>query len=95
MSAYFCEVTMTETPDKTLFVTDAEMIRRLGVPENEAYRIIRELDAKKHATGFPQKVALWGNRRYWPAVEQYFENTYGLKRPKETAEIRAIQRRSA
>ncbi len=51
----------------TLFVDDAELIRRLGVPEKIARRAIYVLEGRRDS-GFPQKQALWGNRRYWPAV---------------------------
>jgi hypothetical protein len=70
-----------ETPEGeryTLFVTDAELIRRLGVPEKVARPAIHMLDDKK-GTGFPKKNPLWGNRRYWPAVVAYFDATYGLR----------------
>jgi len=61
-----------------LYVTDAELIRKLGVPEKLARRVIRELDAKP--TGFPRKQKLWGNRRYWPAVERYLEASNAMMR---------------
>jgi hypothetical protein len=62
-----------------LFVTDAELIRRLGVPEKIARGALRALDnmGGRHS-GFPQKNKLWGNRRYWPAVRQYFDAQYGV-----------------
>jgi len=50
-----------------LFVTDAELIRRLAVPEKIARDALRALDNHR-GTSFPQKSKLWGNRRYWPAV---------------------------
>jgi hypothetical protein len=59
-----------------LFVTDAEMIRRLGVPEKIARPVIRHLDSK--VTGFPKKQKLWGSRRYWPAVRAYFDRENGV-----------------
>jgi hypothetical protein len=62
----------------TLFVTDAEMIRRFGVPEKIARHTVRQMDAKRVA-GWPQKQALWGNRRYWPAVVAYLDRNGGLK----------------
>jgi hypothetical protein len=65
------------TTIETLWVTDAELIRRLGVPEKIAYRVIRGLDATR-GSGFPQKDALWGGRRYWPAVKAYFDRQTGL-----------------
>jgi hypothetical protein len=65
-------------PKETLYVTDAELIRRLGVPEKIARQRLRELDAKHHLTGFPQKQKLWGNRRYWPAVTAWLNKKSGL-----------------
>ncbi len=59
-----------------LFVTDAELIRRLGVPEKIARRVIRALDAKP--SGFPKQQELWGNRRYWPAIEKWLESSHGM-----------------
>lgn len=63
--------------EPTLFVTDAEIVRRWGVPEKIAYEAIRALDANR-ASGFPQKQALMGKRRYWPAVKAYLDQAYGL-----------------
>ncbi len=59
-------------------MTDGELVELLGVPRVEAMRVIGELD-KKPSSGFPQKQKLWGDRRYLPAVEAYFERVYGLK----------------
>ena len=67
--------TIEREKDK-LYITDAELIRRLGVPEKIGRAVIQELDAKK--TGFPPKQKLWGNRRFWPAVEAYLLHTNGL-----------------
>lgn len=67
---------MSEPASDTLFVTDAELIRRLGVPEKHARRVIRDLD--RRGRGFPQKQKLWGNRRYWPDVKAYLDATCGL-----------------
>lgn len=71
---------MTDTPenDRTLWITDAELIRRIGVPEKIARDAIRELDAQK-ALGFPQKSRVWGDRRYWPAVKAWFDQNHGAK----------------
>ena len=64
------------TDQKGLWVTDAELIRRLGVPEKKAREAIRMAEAR---AGFPKKQKLWGDRRYWPAVERYFDQQYGPK----------------
>lgn len=64
--------------EPTLWVTDAELIRRLGVPEKIAYSTLRRLDAAPNL-GFPQKQAMWGNRRFWPGVKAYFHEHYGVK----------------
>ena len=67
-------------PHSTLYVTDAEIIRRMGVPEKIARQAIQALD-KTRGSGFPQKQALWGGRRYWPAVQAYLERTSGMNPP--------------
>jgi len=73
--------TLTEerSPDRhdTLWVTDAELIRRSGVPEKIARQAIEVLD-KNEVSGFPQKDPMWGNRRYWPAVQLYWSKRQGL-----------------
>jgi hypothetical protein len=61
----------------TLFVTDNEMIRRIGVPDKIARAAIRALDENPYS-GFPKKSEVWGNRRYWPAVEIWFQQHQGL-----------------
>ena len=60
--------------EPTLWVTDAELIRRSGVPEKEARRTLMMLDANM-GSGFPKKDKHWGNRRYWPAVKAFWERT--------------------
>lgn len=66
--------TVEREKDK-LYVTDAELIRRLGVPERVARPAIRFLEEKQ---GFPKRQKLWGNRRYWPAIEAYLAKHNGL-----------------
>ena len=65
-------------PEPTLFVDDAELIRRLGVAEKIARPAIYVLENKRDS-GFPQKQVLWGNRRYWPAVRAWFDRQYGAR----------------
>ena len=67
--------TIEREKDK-LFLTDAELIRRLGVPEKVLRPILATLEDKH---GFPKKQALFGGRRYWPAVVGYFDHHYGFK----------------
>lgn len=67
-----------ELGPETLWVTDAELIRRMGCPEKIAREAIRMLDKDPRRTGFPQKNALWGGRRYWPAVRAYLDRQNGL-----------------
>ena len=68
--------TIEREKDK-LYVTDAELIRRLGVPERLGRRNIAALDANPRISGFPQPSPFWGNRRYWPAVQAWLERTNG------------------
>ena len=64
---------------ETLWVSDIELIRRLGIPEKKARRYLRLLDESNgRKSGFPQKNAFWDNRRYWPAVKEYLDRTNGL-----------------
>lgn len=65
---------------ETLWVTDAELIRRMGVPERPARAAIAMLD-RNPKMGFPQKNPLWGKRRYWPAVKAYLDRSQGLTMP--------------
>ena len=62
---------------ETLWVTDEELIRRLGAPRKAARAALHVLDRELHR-GFPQKQKVWGNRRYWPAVKAYFDRSNGL-----------------
>jgi hypothetical protein len=61
-----------------LYVTDAELIEKLQVPEKVSREALAMLD-KDPKSGFPKKQRLWGDRRYWPAVRAYFDATNGLK----------------
>jgi hypothetical protein len=71
------QTTIMDATQKTLWVTDAELIRRMGVPEKIARQAIRMLDADR-TRRFPQKSKLWGNRRYWPAVKAWLDSTNSL-----------------
>jgi hypothetical protein len=71
--------TLEREKDK-LYLLDSELIRRLGVPEKVLRPILPHLE-NKH--GFPRRQALFGNRRYWPAVKAWLDKHNGL--PTETA----------
>lgn len=66
-------------PHETLWVTDAELIRRSGIPEKRARALIQKWDEMggRHS-GFPQKKKEYSDRRYWPAVKAYFDRAGGL-----------------
>lgn len=70
--------TLEHDARETLWVTDEELIRRIGAPRKAARAALHMFD-RDRSKGFPQKNALWGNRRYWPAVKAYFDRTNGLK----------------
>lgn len=61
-----------------LWVNDTELVERLNIDPKIARETFRELDANPRS-GFPKKQKLWGNKRYWPAVQDYFNTVYGLK----------------
>jgi hypothetical protein len=56
-----------------LFIPDSEMYRRLGVSP----RIGRMAVLALERSGFPPKLPLWGNRRYWPAIRAFLDRHYG------------------
>lgn len=66
--------TIEREKDK-LFLTDAEMIRRLGVPEKLLRPLLPALERKY---GFPCKSPFFGDRRYWPAVKAWLDKHHGL-----------------
>lgn len=61
-----------------LYVTDAQLMRRLGLDPKIARPVLLMLDAQKSRTGFPQPSKLWGNRRYWPAVKAWLDRSEGV-----------------
>lgn len=68
--------TVEREKDK-LFVTDAEIVRRMGAPEKIARDALTMFD-RNPRSGFPKKQKLWGDRRYWPAVKAYLDRQYGV-----------------
>ena len=61
-----------------LFLADAELFRRLGVPEKIMRPMLPALESK---FGFPRKQPLFGERRYWPAVKAWLNKHNGLPDP--------------
>lgn len=66
--------TLEREKDK-YYLTDAELIRRLGVPEKVLRPMLPGLESKY---GFPKKSPLFGGRRYWPAVKKWLDKHNGL-----------------
>ena len=66
--------TLEREKDK-LYLTDAELIRRLGVPDRILRPVLQTLESKH---GFPRKQALFGGRRYWPAVKLWLDKHNGI-----------------
>jgi len=66
---------MIEREQGKLYLSDAELIRRLGVPEKHMRKILPGLESKY---GFPRKQPLFGDRRYWPAVKAWLDKRNGL-----------------
>ena len=71
---------MTDDTRETLWITDAELIRRIGVPEKIARSRLLFFDSKPQYQ-FPRKSKMWGNRRYWPAVKAFFDKNQGMVAP--------------
>ena len=66
--------TLEREKDK-LYLIDSELCRRLGVPDKVLRPILQTLETKH---GFPRKQALFGGRRYWPAVKLWLDKHNGL-----------------
>lgn len=66
-----------EREKEKLYVTDAELIRKLGVPERVGRVAIRDW-AMRQPT-FPKPDELMGGRRYWPAVKEWLDARNRLK----------------
>ena len=66
--------TLEREKDK-LYVTDAELYRKLGLPRAVIKPLIGVLETKH---GFPRKQQLFGGRRYWPAVKQWLDKHHGI-----------------
>jgi hypothetical protein len=58
-----------------LYVTAAELKRRLGLPEKEARRALKLLEEDPR---FPRPDPDMGNRRFWPAVLRYLYRKHGI-----------------
>lgn len=66
--------TLEREKDIDLYVTDAQMIRKLNVPEKVIRPVLVLLDAQHKTNGFPQPDPMFGGRRYWPKVKVWFDN---------------------
>ena len=64
-----------ETLAGVLYVTDTEMLRRIGISEKIGRTAIRELEKRQV---FPVKDPLFGNKRYWPAVRAFLDARNGV-----------------
>jgi hypothetical protein len=64
-----------EREKEKLYLTDAELIRRLGVPDKVMRPMLPGLESK---FAFPRKQPLFGDRRYWPAVKAWLDKHNGL-----------------
>lgn len=58
-----------------LFVSDVELAGRLGVGTDVLREAIRAFD--RHRQGFPPKDAMFGGKRYFPAVKAWLDKRYG------------------
>ena len=64
-------------PHDKLWISDADLIRWLGLPEKKGRQVLRQLDQDRRS-GFPQKKPFWNNQRYVPAIKEYLDRTNGL-----------------
>ena len=60
-----------------LWVTDEELIAESGVPASKMRALLDKFD-REPRFGFPRKNPLYDNRRYFPAVLDYWNQTNRL-----------------
>lgn len=58
-----------------LFVTDAQIIERVGITKAEWETTLLALEKD----GFPAPDPMFGNRRYWPACRVFLDRRYNLE----------------
>lgn len=58
-----------------LYMTEAQIAQRLGVTVKEWEATATVLERG----GLPKPEALFGNRRYWPAVRSFLDRRYDLE----------------
>lgn len=80
--------TLEREKDK-LYLTDAELIRRVGVPEKIMRPMLPGLEEKYN---FPKKDPLFGDRRYWPAVKSWLDKHNGLTMASLTSTRKGVLR---
>lgn len=61
-----------------LYLTDAEIAQRLGLPQKQAKIALAALENMR---GFPHRDPLFGQRRYWPAIKKFLDHRHGLNAP--------------
>lgn len=72
----------------SLFVTDEELIARLGLPKgSRGTRVLVELTKQRNRAPFPKKDPLFLDRRYWPAVLQWLNDYFGVRDNAEAGRI--------
>lgn len=55
-----------------LYVTDAQIIKKLGFGLKTGYRILEQVQVPNPARRpYPQRDKMFGNRRFWPEVLQW------------------------
>jgi hypothetical protein len=58
-----------------LYVSDKEIVRRLGLPVNSGRAMLRALAADPR---FPKPDKMLGDKRYWPAVKLFLDRRNGV-----------------
>ena len=70
-----------------LYLADCDIIRKLGFGQKFGYKLLQKLD--RGVAGmrvYPQKDALFGDKRFWPAVLQWHMDYHRVRRQAEASE---------
>lgn len=66
-------ITLELADDDKLYLSDAEIIKKMGLPINRGRIMLRALASQP---GFPPKDKLLGDKRYWPAVKLFLDRRH-------------------
>jgi hypothetical protein len=82
------------TLEPPLYVSDDELPRLVGVDKETLGLALRTLD-RNPKSGFPKPDPMFGNKRYFPKVKEWFAEYNRTSRPQQSPPVIIRERQSA